>query len=176
MTNQDFAGHSEAENSGRSNINFEDVTQAATETLASVSRATRDAGSKVREAASDTAATVSDHFKVLLDKQISGSIGAAGLFAGAVKRAAAEFDTDSPIAANIVRTVADRVEQFAEEYEDETVEQLTRSASDFTRQQPILVFGVAAIAGFLICRAIASAPSGTTASDLRPADTGLSHG
>lgn len=173
MANQDFAGDSEAWNSGRARVNLQDATDIAADALAKVSRATRDASTKVGEAASDTATSLSDHFKDMLDKQIGGSIGAAGLFAGAVKRAAAELDNQSPAAANLVRSVADRVEQFAEEYEDETVEQLTRSASDFTRRQPVLVFGLAAVAGFLMFRALASAPSAPAAPQIRPADTGF---
>jgi hypothetical protein len=36
--------------------------------------------------------------------------------------------------------------------QDQTVDHLVRAASDFTRKQPALVFGVAALAGFFMYR------------------------
>jgi hypothetical protein len=53
--------------------------------------------------------------------------------------------------------LADKVEGYAEDFQDQTVDHLIRSASDFTRRQPALVFGLAAVAGFFIFRTMKSA-------------------
>jgi hypothetical protein len=104
----------------------------------------------------------------LLDKQIGNHISAVGVLATSIKRAADDIEEKSPIAAGLVRTLSDKAGEFAETYEDETVEQLIRSASDFTRRQPALVFGLAAFAGFLIFRTIKSAPSPTQSPSIQP--------
>jgi hypothetical protein len=109
-----------------------------------------------------------DHVKNMLDRQIGSHISAAAVLAGAVKRAADDIEQKSPLAAGFVRKLSDRVEEFALTYEDETVEQLVRSASDFTRREPALVFGLAAFAGFLVFRTLNSVP--TQAPPLQPSE------
>ena len=58
---------------------------------------------------------------------------------------------------SLVRGFAHNVDNYADNLEDQTVEQLAQSASDFTRRQPALVFGLAAIAGFFAFRTFKSA-------------------
>src|SRR6185503_10987992 len=93
-----------------------------------------------------------EQVKDLLDKQIGNSWNFAGQVASSFKLAADDLDQKSPFAATLVRGFADKGEGYAEEFQDQTVEQLMRSASDFTRRQPALVFGLAALAGFLMFR------------------------
>ena len=58
----------------------------------------------------------------------------------------------------LVRNAADRAEAFSQDLREQTVEDLIRMASDFTRKQPALVFGLASLAGFLAFRVIKSSP------------------
>jgi len=51
-----------------------------------------------------------------------------------------------------------RAEEFSQDLRDQTVEDLIRMASDFTRKQPALVFGLASLAGFLAFRVLKSSP------------------
>ena len=169
MTDQDYTRQNNSATGGRESQPDESPGSNA---FAEVSLAAQDSGTKAREFVSDTVTTVSDHFKDMLDKELGRSIGAAGVFAGAVNRAARELNAQSPVAASIVRSAADRVEQFAEDYNDETVEQLVRSASDFTRRQPALVFGLTALAGFFVFRAITSATSTPASPSIQPKDSG----
>jgi hypothetical protein len=90
----------------------------------------------------------------MLDKQIGSSWSFAREVAGSFKVAADDLEQKSPFAATLVRGFADKVEGLAEEFQDQTVEQLMRSASDLTRRQPALVFGLAALAGFLVFRTV----------------------
>ena len=74
-------------------------------------------------------------------------------------RAAAEsLDQNAPQLAGLVRNAADRAEAFSQDLRQQTVEDLIRTASDFTRKQPALVFGLASLAGFLAFRVIKSSP------------------
>lgn len=168
MTNQDFEDKKGAAGGGRGKVKTQAFKDAASDVFASVSGTARDSGAKVKETVSETANAVTGHFKDMLDKQMGNHISAVGLLAGSVKRAAGEIEQKSPLAAGFVRSLAGKVEEFAETYEDETVEQLVRSASDFTRRQPALVFGLAAFAGFLMFRTIKNAPVTTHSPSIQP--------
>jgi ElaB/YqjD/DUF883 family membrane-anchored ribosome-binding protein len=165
MTNQDFGAKNGAAGGGRAR---EKTQTAASDVFGSVSDTARDAAAKAKETVSETAGAVTDHFKDLLDKQISNHIGAVGVLASSIKRAADEVEEKSPLAAGFVRSLSDKIEEFAETYEDETVEQLVRSASDFTRRQPALLFGLAAVAGFLMFRTFKNAPVTPGAPSIQP--------
>ena len=61
--------------------------------------------------------------------------------------------------ASLVRGFSHNVDNYAERLEGQTVEQLNQSASDFTRRQPALMFGLAAVAGFFAFRTFKNARS-----------------
>ena len=168
MTNQNVGDKNGAAGGGRGREQTQTFKDAASDVFAGASDTARDSRAKVRDSVSETASAVSDHFKDMLDKQIGNHISSVGLLAGSVKRAAGEIEQKSPLAAGLVRSLSDKLGEFAENYEDETVEQLVRSASDFTRRQPALVFGLAACAGFLMFRTIKNAPVTTHSPSIQP--------
>jgi len=55
-----------------------------------------------------------------------------------------------------VRGAAERVEEFSDDMRGKSVDELMRTASDFTRRQPALVFGLASLAGFVLLRVLKS--------------------
>jgi ElaB/YqjD/DUF883 family membrane-anchored ribosome-binding protein len=150
-TSRDAAGKSQG--AGKSH----GLGDRAQQAFSKASDMARDAGEKAKRAASDTAASASETVKDLLNRQIGTGVGLAGHFAKAVRLAADDLERESPMAAGFVRGVASRVDGYAEGLQDQTVEQLARSASDYTRRQPALVFGLAALAGFFVFRTIKSA-------------------
>jgi hypothetical protein len=168
MSDRDFSSDSNHNKGGGS----ADVSGSADEPFDQISRAAREAGTKAKKAASEAASAIGDHFKEILDQQIGRNIDAAGVFAGSMKNAASDLDAHSPVAASIVRDLAGRLERFAEDFEGETVEQLARSASDLTRRQPAVVFGIAALAGFLAFRAITIGRADTSSPSIQPAEPG----
>jgi hypothetical protein len=168
MTHQNFEGDSAT--AGKNGAG-ESTDDALSGRFAGASDAVREAGAKISDTMSEATAAVTDHFKDMLDQQISNHIGAVGQIAGSVKRAAADIEEKSPLTSltsSLVRSLSGKVEQFAENYEDETVDQLIWSASDFTRRQPALVFGIAAFAGFLVFRTIKNVPAGEPAPPIQP--------
>jgi ElaB/YqjD/DUF883 family membrane-anchored ribosome-binding protein len=149
----------------------ERIAAAASAAISQASDAARDAGAKARDAASDAASNMSGQFKDLLDRQIGTGANIAGHFASSARQAADDIADQSPFAAGVVRSVADRVEGYAGEFKDRTVDELIQTASDFTRRQPAVVFGLAALAGFFIFRTVKSTPS-IAAPPIQPSSPG----
>ena len=151
MTNQSFEDASSpdfSEHEAR-NKKFRDTTG---EAFSKASDTARDAAEKAKRAASDAASSVSDHVMGLLNDQIVVGAQSANHFAGSMRIAADDLERESPMLAGLVRGFAHNVDHYADRFEDQTVEQLVKSASDLTRRQPALVFGLAALAGFFAYR------------------------
>lgn len=129
----------------------------------------RDAGAKAKRSASETASTMTDSVIGLLNEQIGSGAASAGRLADAMRVAADDLSRESPLLAGAVRTFAANVDGYANRLEKQTVEQLTKSASDYTRQQPALVFGLAALAGFLGFRTFKNAQS-VSSPPIQPTD------
>jgi ElaB/YqjD/DUF883 family membrane-anchored ribosome-binding protein len=128
------------------------------DTLSQVSDAAQSATSTARKAASEAASTITDQVKELLDSQLASGVEMVGHLGSSAKHAAAELDRNAPQLAGLVRGVGDRIESYADDMRDQSVDELFRSASNFTRRQPALVFGLAALAGFFAFRTIKSTP------------------
>jgi hypothetical protein len=138
----------------------------ATDTFARASGAAREAGETIKNSVADTASTVTstitEQVREVLDRQVGSNAQAAVQFAGSMKSAAEDLGQHSPLMAAVAKGFAERVEGVASNLQNQTVDQMMRSASDFTRKQPALVFGLAALAGFLMFRTIQSAPDQAT--------------
>lgn len=130
--------------------NRKTVPETAAETI-------RSGAGQARQVASDAASSIGHQVKSLLDDQVDHGADLVARFASATKRAAEELDGASPQAARLVRGVADRLDDYADGLRDQSIDQLMRTASDFTRRQPAVVFGVAALVGFVALRTFKSA-------------------
>jgi len=93
-----------------------------------------------------------------LNQQVASGAELAGHFANSARCAADNLDQNAPQLAELVRGAAKRVEEFSRDLRGQTVEDLVRTASDFTRRQPAVVFGFASLAGFLLFRVLKSNP------------------
>jgi hypothetical protein len=165
MSNQDF--QSGGARSPSSSGVGDRIGDAASTAYSKASDAAREAGAKARDAASDATSHVTGQVKELLDRQIGSSASIAGHFASSARRAADDLAKESPFVAGMVRTFADRVDDYAGGFRDSSVEELVRTASDFTRRQPAVVFGLAALAGFFMFRTVRSTPT-VTAPPIQP--------
>src|SRR5262245_44889859 len=165
MSNQEFDRQSSADNQEGLG---QRTAKAASGAFSSASAMAENAADKARQAASDTAATVTEQVKQLLDRQVGGGAEMVGQVAGAVRRAAEELEGDAPQLAGLVRTAANQMNGYADGLREQSVEQLMRTASDFTRRQPALVFGLAALAGFVALRTLKSTPSSVASPPIQP--------
>jgi hypothetical protein len=163
---RDFAGASRV-GSGKP----QKMKDAANEALSKASDMAREAGAKAKQAASDTASTMTDQVKDMIDRQIGSGANVASHFASSVRLAAADLDAQSPMLAGLVRNFAGKIEGYAEDMQDQTVDHLTRTAADFTRKQPALVFGLAALAGFFMFRTMKSTQA-TASPPIQPMQQG----
>jgi hypothetical protein len=133
------------------------VSGFADEALANVSEIARETGAKAKRAAFDAASSATDQVKDLIDRQLSGGVQFAGEFANAVRQSTSGLQDKSPFLAGAVEILADKIDEYTEGLEDQTVDHLYRTAADFTRRQPAVVFGLAALAGFFVYRAVKAA-------------------
>jgi hypothetical protein len=171
MSNQDFGRDSPAGSRERDGLG-QRTAKAASDAFSSASAMAEDAAIKAKQAASETAATVTTQVKQLLDRQVGSGADMVGHLAGAIKRAAQELDRDAPQVAGVVRTAADRMDGYAADLRGQSVEQLMRAASDFTRRQPAMVFGLAALAGFFALRTLKSTPAAVPSPPIQPTHHG----
>jgi hypothetical protein len=134
----------------------ETVKQVAGDALDRAADVGRTAASQARRLAADSASTMKDQVKELLDRQLSSGVGVAGHLAGSIRLAADDLEQESPLVAGLVRSLGDSVDDYAKEFQDQTVEQVLQTAASFTRRRPALVFGLSALAGFFVYRAVKS--------------------
>jgi len=135
---------------------FSDTTK---EALHKVADKVRDAGEQARRATASATSTVSDHVMDMLNEQLGSGAQSASRLASSMKLAADDLARESPVLAGLIRGLAHNVESYADHLEGQSVEQLSKSASDFTRRQPALTMGLAAIAGFFVFRTFKNADS-----------------
>ncbi|MGA6998961.1 MAG: hypothetical protein WBZ22_22315 [Pseudolabrys sp.] len=140
------------------------IRDAAGEAFSKASDTARDAGEKAKRAAADAASSMSDHVMGLLNDQLGVGAQSANRFAGSMRVAADDLEHENPMLAGLVRGFAHNVDHYADRLEDQTVEQLAKSASDLTRRQPALMFVLAALAGFFAFRTFKSASARSVAS------------
>jgi len=145
---------------GSSSIGLQDVRATAGEAVSKLAEVAQQAGNNAKQAASSLASEANQKAKGLLNQQFSAGADLAGHVAQSAKCAADSLDQNAPQLANLVRGAADKVEEFSRDMRGQSVEQLLRTASDFTRRQPAVVFGLASLAGFLLFRVLkATTPS-----------------
>jgi ElaB/YqjD/DUF883 family membrane-anchored ribosome-binding protein len=99
-------------------------------------------------------ATITSQVQGALDQQLVRGAQAVNKVARSARRAANEFESDAPQLAELVRGVANRVEQYSTDLQNQSVSDVYQAASDFTRRQPALVFGIAALVGFFALRTL----------------------
>jgi hypothetical protein len=136
----------------------QDMRAKASEAVSKVADVAQEAGRQAKQTASSLASDAQQKAKGLLNMQVTAGADLAGHVAQSARCAAADLDQNAPQLAELVRGAAERVENFSRDMRHQTIEDLVRTASDFTRRQPALVFGLASLAGFLALRVLKSNP------------------
>jgi hypothetical protein len=147
-----------AENQSSAASMAQDMRSKAADAASKVADAAQQAGSQAKETAASLASDAAQQAKGLLNMQVTAGADLASNLAESVHCAADKLDQSSPQLAGLVRGAAERVEEFSRDIRGQTVEDVLRNASDFTRRQPALMFGLASLAGFLAFRVLKSSP------------------
>jgi ElaB/YqjD/DUF883 family membrane-anchored ribosome-binding protein len=176
MSNQDFGSEPTRGTRGGSQAQNKNAGGAASDAMSKVSGAAQQAAETAKQTAADAASKMTTQVKELLDRQVGTGADMVGHFAHSAKRAAEDLDQNAPQLAGLVRIFADRVDGYADDLRDQSVDQLLRAATDFTRRQPALVFGVAALAGFFLFRAVKAAPPISSSPSIQPGRDGQRQG
>jgi len=131
----------------------------ATEAASTIAEAARRAGSEAQQAFSSVKSEVNQKAKGFLDQQVAVGADLAHHVADSVRTAAENLDRNSPRLAGMVRSAADKVDEVSSNLREQSLNDILRTSSDFTRRQPALVFGLASLAGFFLFRVLKSSPS-----------------
>jgi ABC-type transporter Mla subunit MlaD len=121
-----------------------------------VADAARQASGQAKQTAAALASDATEQAKGFLNMQVTAGADMVEQVVESARAAAESLDQNAPQLAGLVRNAADRAEEFSQDLRDQTVEDLMRMASDFTRKRPALVFGLASLAGFLAFRVFKS--------------------
>jgi|SRR4051794_8662402 hypothetical protein len=135
---------------------LDEVRERAGQAASKFAEVAQQAGEQAKQAASSFAAEANQKAKGLLNQQIETGANLVNQVAGAARQAAHSLEPTAPQVAELVRGAANRVEGFSRDLRGQSVDDLLRTASDFTRRQPAVVFGLASLAGFLAFRVLKS--------------------
>ena len=139
-----------------------------------------EAADQFKRTAAETVSGLGDHLRQIMDQQVGAGAAMVGTFANSLHTAAGELDQQSPQIGKLTHLAADRLDQAATQLKNKTAEDLLRSVNDFTRRQPALVFGAAALAGFFALRlfktATVAAPPIQPGQEFRPQVRNQFHG
>jgi hypothetical protein len=131
---------------------------------------------RAQQMGSDAASSITGQVKSLLNDQVSRGADVVGQVASSTRVAAEDLHRTSPELAGLVGGVADSLENYSANLRDQSVEELLRAASNYTRRQPAVVFGLAALVGFFALRTIKSSDPTGARQDERPPQEGGFYG
>jgi hypothetical protein len=176
MQGQNQNTDSSDSNARRSGSLTDTVTGAASDAYSKAAELTGQAAEHARRTAAEAASSAGSQVKDVLDRQVGTGAGILGDLARSVHRAADDLDQSSPLIGDLARGLAGRMSGYADDLRGQTSEDLLRAASDLTRRQPALVFGLAAVAGFFVFRTLKHAPIAEKAPSLQPSQHGYGEG
>jgi hypothetical protein len=110
------------------------------------------------------------------DQKTAGADFASGM-AGAIRRAASEFDkSDMPQAAQYIRLAADQIDTVSDAFRRRDLQQLVADVQGFARRQPTAFLGAAVLAGFGVVRFLKTSTVGAIPGNTQGTSTHVSAG
>jgi ElaB/YqjD/DUF883 family membrane-anchored ribosome-binding protein len=147
----------------KSDAGAKDLRAKSGDAISKINDAAQAVGQQAKATATSLASEANEKAKGALNGQIAAGAEWVGYVAEATKAAADSLDRNAPKLSGLVRETAQKVERFSRDVKDQSVEELYQSASDFTRRQPALVFGSAALFGFFLFRLLKTDPRSASA-------------
>jgi gas vesicle protein len=116
----------------------------------------KDQVSEAVDVAKDLASEAGDKLRGALEEQKTAGADFVGGVAGAIRRAANEFDHEIPQAAHYIRRAAEQVENVSDALRRRDIAELVGGVRDFARRQPTAFLGATVLVGFAAVRFLKS--------------------
>ena len=120
--------------------------------------------SNVAESAKGLASQAGEKLLSSVEEQKAAGADFVSGVAGAVRRAATEFDKDVPQAAQYIRLAADQISTVSDAFRRRDLNQLVADIQGFARRQPTAFLGAAVLAGFAAVRFLKTSTAGANVS------------
>ncbi len=142
---------------------------------AALTEAAQRVGGQAKEAASSLASATHERLHGYMDQQVTAGAELAAQVANAIKAAANELDRTSPALGGVVRSSSEMVQDLSRQFRDKSAEEVLAETRDFVRRKPALVFGAAAVLGFVAYRILNAGMSQGASPDHRYAGSAERH-
>jgi hypothetical protein len=123
-------------------------------------REMKERASNVAESAKDLASQAGEKLLSSVEEQKTAGADFVTGMAGAIRRAANEFDKDVPQAASYIRLAADQIDTASDAFRRRDLSQLVADVQWFARRQPTAFLGAAVLAGFAVVRFLKTSTAG----------------
>jgi ElaB/YqjD/DUF883 family membrane-anchored ribosome-binding protein len=140
--------------------------------LSKVSEAAQQAGSHLKEAATLLSTNPGEKAKGFIDQQVASGADFLGYIGSSARVAADTLHPDAPQLAGLVRGMATSVTDLSDTVRGQSSEELLKTASDYVRQNPALVFSAAAACGFALARLVQGGAWSGARPNVRPGNSG----
>ena len=133
-----------------------DLKDQASSAVGQATRQMKDQVSAATDAAKGLASQAGDKLRSAAEEQKTAGADFVGGMAGAIRRAANEFDREMPQAADYIRRAAEQVDSVSEALRRRDLSELVGGVQDFARRQPTAFLGATVLAGFAAVRFLKS--------------------
>jgi hypothetical protein len=140
-----------------------DFRAKAGDAVAKLTDVAQQAGQQAKESVTSLASEANEKTKGMLNEQIAVGAGLVAHIAESIELAADHLNPKAPQLAGLVRGAAEMSKDMSQNLQGKSVDEIFQSASDFTRRQPAVVFGTAALFGFFVFRLLKASPSNGSA-------------
>jgi hypothetical protein len=156
---------------GSSGTSMTDLSDQVSGAVREGAREVKEQASNVTESAKGLASQAGEKLLSSVEEQKAAGADFVSGVAGAIRRAATEFDKDVPQAAQYIRLAADQIGTVSAAFRRRDLNQLVADVQGFARRQPTAFLG-AVLAGFAAVRFLKTSTAGANASSR---STGTQH-
>ncbi len=133
-----------------------DLKQQASKVAEHAAEQVKTKASELSENAKGLASDATEKVRTVVEDQKNAGADFVSGVAGAVRRAAAEFDDQIPQAGQYIRRAAEQIDGASEALRRRDLGQLVGEIQNFARRQPTAFLGAAVVAGFAAVRFLKS--------------------
>ena len=133
-----------------------DLKKQASDVAQHATRQVKEQASQLTESAKGLASEAGEKLRSAAEDQKNAGADYVSGLAGAVRRAASEFDDQIPQAGQYIRRAADQIENASDALRRRDLNELLGNVQDFARRQPTAFLGATVLAGFAMVRFLKS--------------------